>query len=81
MSQTCKGCKPPVIPSLEPLVPNHRGPERETLEPTMSKLKIPDPSIFWNDGNPTWENWHKDMKIKLDCDTNRNEKEMVSYVL
>jgi hypothetical protein len=46
-----------------------------------SKLKILDPPIFLNDGNPTWQDWHTGMKIKLDCDTNRNEKEKMGYVL
>jgi hypothetical protein len=43
-------------------------------------LKIPDPPIFLNDGNPIWEDWNTDMKIKLDCYPDGNEKETMGYV-
>ena len=58
-----------ILRASEP--PIHSGSLNQT---THSKLKIADPPIFLNDGNPTWEDWHTDRKIKLDCNTNRDEK-------
>src|SRR5262249_49756910 len=70
LRQITRASEPPSHPSIS-----------GSLETPRSKLKIPDPPIFLNDSNPTWEDWYMDMKIKLDTDTNRNEKEKMGYVL
>ena len=71
------------LTDLQQITRNSEPPNPSTgnSETTKSKLKIPDPPIFLNDGNPTWENWYTDMKIKLGTDTNQNEMEKMGYVL
>jgi hypothetical protein len=59
-----------------------------TSEPTshlsssgLSKTTKSNPPIFLNDDNSIWEDWHTNIKMKIDCDTKRNEKEKMGYVL
>ena len=42
---------------------------------------MPDPLIFQNDGNPTWEDWYVDMKVKLRSEATWDEDDKKGYVL
>jgi hypothetical protein len=61
-----------------------------TREPALSihgeqtqkkKIKMPDPPVFQNDGNPTWEDWYVDMKVKLRSETTWENDDKMGYVL
>jgi len=45
------------------------------------KAKMPDPPIFQNDGNLTWEDWYVDMKVKLRSEATWDEDDKKGYVL
>ncbi len=42
---------------------------------------MPDPPIFQNDGNPTWEDWYVDMKVKLRSEATWDKDDKKGYVL
>lgn len=46
-----------------------------------SKAKLPDPPIFNNDGDPTWEDWYVDMIVKLQSELSWTEAVRKGYVL
>jgi hypothetical protein len=66
----------------EPQCPTQGNtPSTQGEQVEKKKVKIPDPDIFVNDGNPTWEDWYVDMTVKLRRETTWDEEDKMSLVL
>jgi len=44
-------------------------------------MKFPDPPVFQNDSNSTWEDWQVDMEVKLGSETTLTEREKMGCIL
>jgi len=47
----------------------------------QKKVKMPDPLTFQNDGNPTWEDWYVDVKVRLRSESTWWDDDKMGYVL
>jgi hypothetical protein len=72
---TSRATEEPDPPTREP-APNTHGEQTQ-----KKKVKMPDPPVFQNDGNPTWEDWYVDMKVKLRSETTWENDDKMGYVL
>jgi hypothetical protein len=62
--------------------PNLREPTPSAYgEQNKKEVNLPDPPIFQNDGNSTWEDWYVDMKVKLKSVSTWDDEEKWGYVL
>src|SRR5215468_8893943 len=73
-SRTSGPRPPPGLPKSPSSQSTNHTPGTQGEQGQKKKFKIPDPP-FQNDGNPTWEDWHVDMNVKLKSEATWDEEE------